>query len=106
MAKMGISDILSYRSGTHQVKVLEDHSDLLSRLSQFLCWKIREDLSVYGDGSARRSLKQVDASHQCGFSGSGESDDTEDLTTPDMECDIRDRMDFFRTGIKRLCNMV
>ena len=54
--------------------MLEDHSDLLSRLSQFLCWKIREDLSVYGDGSARRSLKQVDASHQCGFSGTGESD--------------------------------
>ena len=86
--------------------MLEDHSDLLSRLSQFLCWKIREDLSVYGDGSARRSLKQVDASHQCGFSGSGESDDTEDLAALDMERYIGDRVDFIRAGIKGLCNMV
>ena len=86
--------------------MLEDHSDLLSRFPEFFRRKIRENFSVNRDGSARRSFQSVDTSHQCGFSGTGESDDTEDLTTPDMECDIRDRMDFFRTGIKRLCNMV
>ena len=52
------------------------------------------------------TLKQVDASHQCGFSGSGESDDTEDLAALDMERYIGDRVDFIRAGIKGLCNMV
>ena len=86
--------------------MLEDHSDLLTHFPEFFRRKIRENFSVNRDGSARRSFQLVDTSHQCGLSGTGESDDTEDLTTPDMKCDIRDRMDFFRTGIKRLCNMV
>ena len=73
--------------------MLKDHADLLARLAQLCRIQRKQILAVHDHFSALRTLQQIDAAYQRGFSGAAESDDAEDLPLSDLQGDIPDCMD-------------
>ena len=63
-----------------QIKMLEDHSDILPLFTQFLFCKASELLPVDQDFSFRGDLQIIDAADEGTLARAGHSDDPEDIT--------------------------
>jgi len=92
-------DILPYRSGRQQVKMLKDHADLLSLLLQLFLAKSGEHRFSDLDRSRSRLLQQIDASQQGALACAGMADDAEDFSFVHFQMNIAQGMNdcFFRS---------
>ena len=100
------ADILKTGSLEQQVKVLEDHRDLTTRLSQTLLRKRHHIHAVYQNRALRRTLEQVDAAHQRTFSGAGHADDSVNVPVFNGDVNIIQCCDFSLTCGESLRQML
>ena len=92
-ATQRIGHISGNRTGRHQIKMLKDHSNLLPCLPEFVRGQCRDLFSTHRDRARGGPLQKIDTPDKCGFSGSGKSDDPENLTLIDRQGNIAHGMD-------------
>ena len=91
-------DVVIYGSGTKQIEMLEDHTNLSAYFPQPFFIQLCQFRAVYGHSTFCGTFQQVDASYQGGFSGTGKPDDTKNLTLFNIQTYLPYGMDFSAAG--------
>ena len=81
--------------------MLKDHADLPAGLAQLRRIQGKQILAIHDHFSALRTLQQIDAADERGFSCPAESDDAIDLSFSDMDRHITDRVNV--AAFRRKC---
>ena len=87
------SDVIINSTACQQVEVLENHADALTCFTQ-LCFAHGGQLLTVNEYLAcSRFFQHVDAAHQCGFAGTGKTDDTKNFASLDAQACFVQSMD-------------
>ena len=114
----GKADILQAGALHEQVEALEDHGHIPPGQPKLpfadgdqlfpgaLSLHPGQTLTIDGDGTGSGALQEIHAPDQGAFAGTGETDDAEDLTLPDVQVDILQGVDGGFAGTEGLVQML
>ena len=88
-----------------EVKLLEDHAHLATRLPDLLITHIPEGLSLEENLSARRDLQIIDTADQCRLARTGETDDTLYRALQNIQIDVIERIHVPTRGVEGLAHI-